>query len=277
MTQAKPKIQGKFYALKNDEWVRACQELTSGQRDVLYFIRTLDPYGEKPLNLGVTDIARQMKLDKSTVSRALKVLDQKGWIDLELIQIRVKILSQGKCCTETTVLPTDNSVASEQQARSLRNEDDPDATSAIATQQARSLRNDQEPEPLPSKDLNPSKTIKTYSDFIQTLSESERENFWEFGKKKAAQLPRPPELPLKWIEANWEELRSQWEKTETGQAVRRSQTDWTAHPDWSKWLDFMRNRGVPTFVALGECFDRKTRKAITDWADERGLIWGAES
>ena len=31
-------------------------------------------------------------------------------------------------------------------------------------------------------------------------------------KKKAAQLPRPPELPLKWIEKNWEDLRSQWLK-----------------------------------------------------------------
>ena len=85
MTHSKAKIQGKFYPLQNDEWVKACQELTPAQRDVLYYLRTLDPYGDRPLSLGVTEIARQLKLDKSTVSRALKALDQKGWIDLELI------------------------------------------------------------------------------------------------------------------------------------------------------------------------------------------------
>jgi len=276
VTQLKPKIQGKFYALQNEEWVRACQELTPAQRDVLYYIRTLDPYGERPLNLGVTEIARQLKLDKSTVSRALKALDQKGWIDLELIQVRVKILSQVKCCTETTTLPPDNTVASEQQARSPRNEDDPDATAAIATQQARSPRNEQASESNQGKDLNSSKTIKTYSDFTKTLSESERESFLNFGLEKCKSLPKMPALPMKWIEANWQDLYLQFKFTPEAAAASIADTDWTQHPDWSDWLAQMRE-GVPRFVALGTCFDNKTRRAIADWADERGLIWGAES
>ncbi|MBC1237600.1 hypothetical protein [Nostoc sp. 2RC] len=46
--------------------------------------------------------------------------------------------------------------------------------------------------------------------FLNSLSETERENFLEFGKKKAADLPKPPILPLKWIEKNFEELSEQW-------------------------------------------------------------------
>lgn len=115
-----------------------------------------------------------------------------------------------------------------------------------------------------------------YQSFINSLSEGERENFWEFGRKKASQLPKPPELPLKWIEANWGELRSQWQETDSGRAAKSGKTDWTSHPDWSDWLLQMRS-GVPRFVALGTCFDNKTRRAIADWADERGLIWGSES
>ena len=115
-----------------------------------------------------------------------------------------------------------------------------------------------------------------YSEFLKTLSDSQRENFLNFGRKKASQLPKPPELPDKWIAANWEELRSQWEQTKEGSTAITGLTDWTQHPDWATWLEEMR-RGVPRFVALGTCFDNKTRRAIADWADERGLIWGEEA
>ena len=123
MTQTK--IQGKFYPLQHDEWLRACHELTPSQRDVLYFIRTLDPYGEG-LEFSIADIARQLSTNnktvhRSTVSRALKELDAKGFIDLELLKVKVNIRAKGiHCCAQTTVLPTDN-------------ERDHDATSVIMT------------------------------------------------------------------------------------------------------------------------------------------------
>ncbi len=146
MTQAKiqgkhAKIQGKFYPLQYDEWLLACQELTPAQRDVLYFVRTLDPYGDG-LDISIAEIARQLStsdrtVHRSTVSRALKELDAKGFIDLELLKVKAKIKAKGvHCCDETTrcdqttLLPTDN-------------KRDHDATSVIMTQQARSSRNNQ--------------------------------------------------------------------------------------------------------------------------------------
>ncbi len=51
---------------------------------------------------------------------------------------------------------------------------------------------------------------QTYTDFIQTLSDGEREKFLEFGLKKAAELPKPPALPKKWIERNWQELSAEF-------------------------------------------------------------------
>jgi hypothetical protein len=56
---------------------------------VLYFVRTLDPYGDG-LDISIAEIARQLSTDKrtvhrSTVSRALKELDAKGFIDMELL------------------------------------------------------------------------------------------------------------------------------------------------------------------------------------------------
>lgn len=196
MTQAK--IQGKFYPLQHDEWLNACRELTPAQRDVLYFVRTLNPYGDG-LDISIAEIARQLSTDKrtvhrSTVSRALKELDAKGFIDLELLMVKITIKAKGiHCCDETTLLPTDNNR-------------DHDATTVIMTQQARSSRNNQSPEPSTDKGSESSKINKT----IKTLSEGEREAFKNFGFKKAAELPNKPTLPEKWIEANFAELYEQF-------------------------------------------------------------------
>ncbi len=133
MTQNNSRIQGKFYPLQHEEWLKACRELTPAQKDVLYYIRTLDPYGDG-VELSVSGIARQLSTEdkevhRSTVSRALKALDEKGFVDLELLKVKVKILAGGlHCCDEATVLPTDN-------------KRDRHATSVIMTQQTRSLRN----------------------------------------------------------------------------------------------------------------------------------------
>jgi hypothetical protein len=176
MTQNNPKIQGKFYPLQHEEFVSACQQLAPAQLMVLYFLRTLDPYGDG-VEVSVSEIARRLSTEnkevhRSTVSRALKALDKKGFIDLELLKVKIKVSPRGlHCCDETTTVPTDNSVASPQQARSSGNECDRDATSVISPQQARSSRNKQEPEPLPDKDSETPKTIKT----LKTLSQKRRE------------------------------------------------------------------------------------------------------
>jgi DNA-binding MarR family transcriptional regulator len=97
MTQTK--IRGKFYPLQHAEWLRACQELTPSQRDVLYYIRTLDPYGNG-IAINTAEIARTLSsngqiVHRQTVSRALKELDRKGFIDLEVIQVNVRVQPKG--------------------------------------------------------------------------------------------------------------------------------------------------------------------------------------
>jgi hypothetical protein len=250
----KTKIQGKFYPLQHDEWLRACRELTPAQRDVLYFVRTLDPYGDG-LEISIAEIARQLSTDKrtvhrSTVSRALKELDAKGFIDMELLMVKLNIKAKGVHCCESvaytlpfgnasgvrdisllatqgaseitvlptdnerdhdaTVLPTDNERDHDATVLPTDNERDHDATSVITTQQARSLRNKREPEASPNKDSNSLRLNKTYKDYIDSLSPNQREKFLEFGLRKAAELPKPPALPKKWIARNWQELREEF-------------------------------------------------------------------
>lgn len=93
------KIPGKFYPLQHSEWLKACQQLTPSQRDVLYFLRTLDPYSNG-ISINTAEIARHLSTNgrtvhRQTVSRALKELDKKGFIDLELIQVNVTVKTKG--------------------------------------------------------------------------------------------------------------------------------------------------------------------------------------
>jgi DNA-binding transcriptional ArsR family regulator len=161
MTVSEPCQNRLHYRLTNEEWLKAVHELTESQKDVLYYLRTLDPFGDRHLDLGVREIARTLGCEPSTVSRALRVLAEKGYIDLELVRVRVKVLSK--------VLRENNSVAPEQQTGSPRNKRDSETTNATLKQQSRSQRNNQALEPLPDDD---SGTPHTYSNSSNSLNPS---------------------------------------------------------------------------------------------------------
>ncbi|MBF2018460.1 MAG: MarR family transcriptional regulator [Rivularia sp. T60_A2020_040] len=273
MTQSSSKIQGKFYPLQHEEFLSACHHLTPAQLMVLYFLRTLDPYGDG-VEVSVSEIARRLSTEskevhRSTVSRALKALDEKGFIDLELLKVKVKVSSRGlHCCDETTMVPTDNSVASPQQARSSRNKRDHDATSVIMTQHARSSRNKREPEPLPDKDSGTPKTIKTYLDFKDSLSEAERESFLEFSLKKTSQLPKPPQLPMKWIETHFEELKNLWEQQNNTYGSHYEAVTSTNVLNFENWDASTHEGQYHTLMNLGlaKFCENSTSKAWYEWA-----------
>ncbi len=85
------KTESKFYALRTDEHLKACKELTPAQRDIYYYLMTLDPDGDG-LDINAKDIAEQLGLSERTVYRSLKALNQLGWIALEKAHYSVKIL-----------------------------------------------------------------------------------------------------------------------------------------------------------------------------------------
>jgi Fe2+ or Zn2+ uptake regulation protein len=222
-------IEGKFYPLQHDEWVRACQELTPSQRDVLYFIRTLDPYGNG-VKITAAEIARQLStgrktVHRQTISRALKELDAKGFIDIELVEVRVQIKPKGYWCddpqdethseAQTVCRDTDGAmrhqwcdetpqaIATHQPGSSDTNLDR-QTPQAIATHQSESETQSQSESCI-------SKTIKTYTDFIKTLSEGERENFLNFVKEQIKNLPKQVNDVEAWLANQNQAGQNRWE------------------------------------------------------------------
>ncbi len=135
MTEQKTKIDGKFYPLQNDEWLKACKELKPAELKLLYHLRTLDPFGDRNVELGVTALAHLLGMSKSTVSEGLKALSQKGWIDLEIIKVKVRLKTFAPA---NTVRPSEQSRAETQSEQG-------------------------------------SQLSKTYTDYKDSLSDSERE------------------------------------------------------------------------------------------------------
>jgi len=285
MTQNSTKIQGKFYPLQNEEWLYACRELTQAQLAVLYYIRTNDPYNQG-IEINCAEIARLLSkperiVHRQTVSRALKELDAKGFIDLELLQVKAKVMAKGIWCDDAPEVCEDTqgvvehprcddapSTIATHRDRSPHTTVDHDAPRSIATHHT-------EFESFAETELQNSKINKTYLDFKDSLLEEERENFLEFGKKKAAQLPKQPQLPLKWIEANFEELREQWEKSQ-GKTNSVQAHKWENHPQREEWLEKIRLLGPVGFQAE-DMANQKLRREFYMWAEENKLIWGQES
>lgn len=200
------------YRLTNDEWLEAVHNLKPSERDLLYHLRTLDPFGDRTLDLTVTSLATTLKVNKSTVSRALKVLDGKGYIDLELLAVRVRLRT---CGLEATALPSNNTVAIEQLVFPQSNQEDPVATEVVSVQQARSPSNICPPKTLLRAASKKPQTIHT--DHTDQLSlnlarESDNSLFQENGEpipefrawlvQTMNGLPERPRCPERWLEVN---------------------------------------------------------------------------
>jgi len=94
-----------FYPLKNDEWSEVRQNLKPVEIVILYHLRTLDPFGTNVTRLNITELAKELKINRSTASRALKKLDRDGYIKMQLHEVSVALNTVIKNCTEPQTKP----------------------------------------------------------------------------------------------------------------------------------------------------------------------------
>lgn len=219
------KIQGKFYPLKSSEWLDSISQLTHSELKILYYVRSLDPYNNG-IDLSASQIARDLSTDKnkmhrSTVGRALKSLDRKGFINMELIKVRIKVNPRGflndleaesepksepkndvvakqPCCDHTT------NVVTTQQSVQPHNIECAHATQSAPTQQPKA-------ESQSGQKVEKPKISKTYTDFKDSLSEGERENFFNFVQEKTINLEKPINDLEAWLASKNAAKQNRWE------------------------------------------------------------------
>jgi hypothetical protein len=214
MTQTQ--IKGKFYPLKSEEWLESIKQLTHSELKILYYVRSLDPYNNG-INLTPAQIAKDLSTEKSpmhrsTVGRALKSLDHKGFIQMELLRVRIKVnpkgflseevpedvVSKQQGCEQTTP------VATAQHTVQLHNTKCSHATPSAPTQQSKA-------ETQLQKEFQVSKINKNYLDFKDSLSQSERDNFLRFVEQKIQNLEKPINDLEAWLASQTKAKQNRWE------------------------------------------------------------------
>jgi DNA-binding FadR family transcriptional regulator len=155
----------KFYKLENEEWRIACKFLRPTELLILYHLRTLDPFGESEIELGVSSLARELGVSKGAVSKALRSLAEKGWIDLELNNVNVRLKS----------FPHENTVSTRKHPNEEIGVSDrfhtetpfPHENDRSRTETIVSTRKHLEPETLTEQEVCNAKTLKTLKDLSQ--------------------------------------------------------------------------------------------------------------
>jgi hypothetical protein len=207
-----------FYQTPNSMAIKAIRgKLTAADWALWSYLQMIDPFGDKMIELPkIPEIAEAIGISSRQIKRSLSRLEELELYIWEPILVRGQNLAGKKAkelCQQKRINKSSEKSKMTDLSDSGQSCPNDDRIVQTVTDLSKNGQNcpNREPEPLPS---NGFKFPQTYSDFIQTLSEGERENFWEFSKKKTASLPKPPQLPMKWIEANFEELRGQWLETQ---------------------------------------------------------------
>jgi hypothetical protein len=124
---------------------------------------------------------------------------------------------------------------------------------------------------------SPDSSSNLYQSFSLSLSDSQRENFLAFCQQQANQLPKPPVLVKKWIQRNWEELRSLWRKKSPDVAFMSgdiSQQDWTNHPNFKRWKRYLecQYQARDFIVLLNNGGTKEEKRAFARWAIDNSVV-----
>jgi hypothetical protein len=212
------------------------------------------------------EIARKLSTKKKTVhrqtvSRALKELDAKGFIDLELLEVQVKINPKGYWCDEDK-----NEMVCEDTSGVMRHQGCVETPDAIVTHQGGSsdtrvdrdtpdaiVTHQAKPEIQSEQEVQNPKTIKTYSDFKDSLSESEREKFFNFVKEEIKDFkPQIKDLEA-WLASKNQAEQNRWEvyynnflaslKKQSEDSQKRA-IDKKCQQAWKAWQEELKQRSA---------------------------------
>ena len=105
---------------------------------------------------------------------------------------------------------------------------------------------------IPSSD-SPDLYSDSYQIYLISLSEGERKNFLNFCQEEAKTLPKPPTLPMRWIERNLEDLKAKWESfngTNDDNVSEQSNkfSVWANHPRFDELWQNVCQHGTTSYV-----------------------------
>ena len=88
------KVQGKFYPLQHQEFLKLNQLLTQSELAVYLWLKTHDPFGSKFVEADTQKIAEDLGISRRSVQRALVKLQQEELIELVISKFKYRLKSK---------------------------------------------------------------------------------------------------------------------------------------------------------------------------------------
>ena len=207
-----------FYQTPNSMAIKAIRaKLTAADWILWAYLQMIDPYGDRMVDLpNVSEIALAIGVSERQVKRSLSRLESEELYLWEPVIIRGQNLA-GKQVKELCQKKRDSKFFEKRKMTTLSSDgqscptDDNFVQAKTTLSSDGQLRPKRSPKPLSDNNSNASQTIQTYSDFIQTLSESERANFLNFCEEAALNLSQPVNDIEAWLAHKTKAGLNRWE------------------------------------------------------------------
>ena len=282
------RMQGYFMISKRDAALVITNKLTGNQCRLWLYLMLIDPFADYTTDgeikyhdlPSIPEIAVAIGSSVEAVEKDFRKLRSLGLYEYRTVVIQGHNTTAANARAEADRLksPSKSKPKPSQDNRSAYLSPEGDYLSPekdYLSPEGANLSPNQELEPLPNQDSNApqtSQTNQTYQNFLSDLSDGERENFEKFALDKANRLPNAPTLPQRWIEVHFEELRSQWEKSQ-GKVSTVQASKWENHPQKEEWLEKIRTIGYVSFWYETNNQDEiQTRINFYDWAFAQKII-----
>ena len=82
-----------FFRLTHHDWVECFTKLSRAELGVLFYLRTLNPFGDRYLKINCQAIGEVLDIHRTSVSRALKKLEKENLLELEITSAQIKLKS----------------------------------------------------------------------------------------------------------------------------------------------------------------------------------------
>jgi hypothetical protein len=262
------------YRLKAEE-IRTLREsgIINNATLVYFVLKLKNPWCDRPLKINPLELAVEWEIPESSVYEAIAKLKEAEVIHINEAEIIISwsTNSQQSLLSDNSESFQDSRMDSEIPECSLKNQNgfqDPRMNSEISENCSLELSC--------SNGSSEPHTIQTYSIFINSLSESERENFEKFvrveWKKLTAKKGEPGEeiISLERFLAREEDLKNWHQKfldSPAGKEAKKKAIatgyDWRIDDRFNDWIWEAFNRGYE-WVHESEQ-EREQRKAFYDW------------
>ncbi|MBD2770684.1 hypothetical protein [Iningainema tapete] len=255
----------KFYALRASELKSLHNAGILNNSSLIFFaLKLKNPWCDRPLKVNPLTFSLEWDVPESSVYEAIAKLKDQQLVEIE----KAEFIIRWKSHSQEGELSDNPESFQESRMDSGKSESILESQNGFWKTRMDSGKSENEnSEALCNGTSGSPHTISDYSDFIQTLSEDERESFLKFGEEKSAKLPSPPQLPQRWIEKHYEEIAREWSKSKGKilPSVRSAQNaKWENHPQREKWLAEIEQTKNP-FEFAGS--DRE-KQAFIDWCWE---------